>query len=165
MRDLIKKRLIPFLLVLLCLSLCVAVVAVAENTSNEPTSENVIVTWGQTTNFVYDGNSHVPTATVTQGNVTIPSTVTGGETNAGTYTATVTYTVDGVEKRETTNFTIEKSSATVTWSNTSLVYNGETQKPTALVNATPSVTPVVSGEGKDAGTYEAKVTWDKIDKI
>ena len=69
--------------------------------------------------FTYDGTAHKPTATATGlvGGDSLTLTVTGAQTNAGSYTATVAAFEQGNYKLESTStkaFTIKKADLTVT---------------------------------------------------
>lgn len=102
------------------------------------TQREVTLTWG-TTSFTYNGESHLPT--VTLGNLksgdTVTANVTGAQTNAGDYTATVeSLSNSNYKLPETTtrSFSIAKASASVTTAPAanSLTYNSGAQ---ALVSA------------------------------
>ena len=76
------------------------------------------VAWG-TTEFTYNGSAQVPTATATGlvGGDSLTLTVTGAQTNAGSYTATVAAFEQGnykLESESTQTFTIKKADLTVT---------------------------------------------------
>lgn len=85
--------------------------------------------WTNTT-FTYDGQSHAPTATISGvlGGDTCTVTVTGGQTNAGTHTATASglsnsnYTLPDAGKTQT--FTIDKKAVTVTASDQTVELGG-----------------------------------------
>ena len=71
------------------------------------------------TEFTYNGTAHKPTATATGlvGGDSLTLTVTGAQTNAGSYTATVAAFEQGnykLESTSTTDFTIAKADLTVT---------------------------------------------------
>ena len=79
--------------------------------------------WG-TTSFTYDGSAHVPTATATGlvGSDACTVTVDGAQTNAGSYTATVSALGNANYKlpaANTTTFTIAKANATVSFASKS----------------------------------------------
>ena len=119
--------------------------------------------WG-TSAFTYDGKAHVPAATATdlvEGDTCVV-TVTGEKTNAGdNYTATASALSNpnyALPTAKTQKFTIGKKTVGLTWSDTSLTYNGKTQTPT--VTATGIVTGdactvTVTGGQKDVGSYTA----------
>ena len=99
--------------------------------------KEVGLSWSGTT-FTYDGNVHMPTATATGliGSDACAVTVSGAQTNAGTYTATASGLSNGnymLPAANTVSFTIAKAipSVTAPTAETSLVYNGAAQ---ALVN-------------------------------
>ncbi|MBS1455843.1 MAG: hypothetical protein HP008_02110 [Clostridia bacterium] len=161
-------------------------------TASGLTSENYEITYEQGTltvkkyglelswsplTFVYDKNSHVPTAAITN---RLPSgaadyglnvSVTTGEAiNAGSYTAKASVPDDGnyyISSGETTNFTVtaKKATVTVNLSKTELVFGSEA--PTATIN----YSGVISGDslgtpefdyggykkGSDIGTYTVTV--------
>ncbi len=61
--------------------------------------------------------------------------------------------------KPTGTYTINKRPVTITWSNTTLNYNGQAQKPTASAdNLVSSDSVTVSGEQTNAGTYTAQAT-------
>ena len=100
----------------------------------------VTLDWANTT-FTYDGNTHAPTAeaTGTVNNDAIGVTVTGAQTNAGSYTATASALTGGkadnykLPAANTQSFTITKATATVTAPTAkTLTYDGTAQ---ALVEA------------------------------
>lgn len=127
------------------------------------------IEWSNTS-FTYDGNAHCPSATATGlcGEDTCTLSVTGGQSNAGTYTATVEGKSNDnymLPENVETSFTISAAGTSVTTAPTALtlVYNGQKQK---LINpgeasygnvvynfyeegSFSSDIPV----GKDAGTY------------
>ena len=99
------------------------------------------VTWTNTS-FVYNAKDQKPTASVVSGLVSgdsAPIIVDGAQKNVGTHTATArtsnsNYTVENNEQ----TFTITPLTVTVSFSDTSLTYNGKAQKPTAVANGTPT---------------------------
>ena len=100
--------------------------------------KEVGLSWSSTS-FTYDGNAHLPTATATGliGSDVCTITVSGAQTNAGSYTATASGLSNGNYKlpaANTVSFTIAKATPTVTapTAKTGLAYNGAAQ---ALVNA------------------------------
>lgn len=81
------------------------------------------LTWAST-EFTYDGSSHVPTATATGlvGSDACTVTVDGAQTNAGSYTATasaLSNTNYKLPAANTTTFTIAKATATVSFASPS----------------------------------------------
>ncbi|MDE5548246.1 MAG: right-handed parallel beta-helix repeat-containing protein, partial [Clostridia bacterium] len=114
--------------------------------------------------FDYDGDEHVPEATITglmEGDE-ISVSVIGAQINAGTHTAMAEslggtnsnkYTlIDGTDV--TTQFTISPCPVTLSWNEPDFTYNGEMQTPTATVTnliGTDTCTVTVLGT-KDAGT-------------
>ena len=121
--------------------------------------------WNDTT-FTYDGQSHVPTATVKNavGDDTVTVTVTGEKAAAGSYTATATGLSSAnyaLPNAKTQSFTINKRVAELNWSNTSFTYDGQRHVPTATVtNAVgdDTVTVTVTGGQTNAGSYTATAT-------
>lgn len=120
------------------------------------------------TSFTYDGNAHAPTATVTNliGTDACTVTVAGAETDASAslYTATATalsntnYTLPA---SVTQTFTIAPLTATLSWGNTTFVYNGTAQAPTATVTnlvGTDVCNVTVGGAEIAAGSYTATAT-------
>ena len=112
---------------------------------------------------VYDGTGKEPMVTVTTNGVAIAATdgytlSWANNTNAGE-NASVTITGTGAWKDSATvNFTIAKKALGLAWSNTSLVYTGEPQAPTAEATGIvegDDVSVVVSGAQTQPGTYTA----------
>ncbi len=115
--------------------------------------------------FDYDKNPHNPTATVTNqvGGEVLELTLSAAQTNAGTYTATVTgikllgdltnkYTLEGGTDISQ-EFVINKKVVTITWSNTEFTYDGDDHAPTATIGDLEdgdTCTATVKG-AKDAG--------------
>ena len=106
--------------------------------------------WGSETSFVYDGESHAPTAAVQgvgpDGALTV--TVQGGAVNAGSYTATAAITGENagnyVIVDKTTEFEITARPVTVEWTGQTFTYNGGVQHPIVQ-----SVSGEVEGEESD----------------
>lgn len=132
------------------------------------TPKPVTITW-TTDTLVYNGTAQAPTATVEGlvGGDTCTVDVTGKETNAGTgYTATATGLSNNNYKFAddatlTTSFTINKLTATLSWSNLVSEYDGKTHLPTATVSnlcGTDTCTVTVTGEQTNAGTHTATAT-------
>lgn len=111
--------------------------------------------------FDYDGNEHVPEATITglvEGD-TCTVIVLGAQVNAGTHTAMAdslgneNYTLIGGTDVNT-KFTIKPRAVTLSWDSPDFTYNGEMQTPTATVTnliGEDECTVTVLGT-KDAGT-------------
>ena len=129
--------------------------------------KEITVAWGEQTSFIYNGTEQAPTATaeglVNDDDCSI--TVSGAAKEVGTYTATATVVCNDNYKLPTENlevqFEITPKEISVSWDQTSLVYNGTEQAPTAtaegLVNDDDcSIT--VSGAAKEVGTYTASAT-------
>ncbi len=118
----------------------------------------VDVSWTNTS-FTYNGNAQKPTASATGAKgVALTLTVAGGQTNAGTdYTATASLADTNYSLNTATTqqaFTISPMDVTVDWTNTSLTYNGNAQKPTATAGGAKGATLTlnVGGAQVNAGT-------------
>ena len=121
--------------------------------------KEVGLSWSSTS-FTYDGNAHLPTATATGliGSDVCTVTVSGAQTNAGSYTATASGLSNGNYKlpaANTVSFTIAKATPTVTapTAKTGLAYNGAAQ---ALVNA-GSTTGGTMEYSLDGTTYSTTI--------
>jgi|GEM_PF-4295432 len=129
------------------------------------------LTW-KNTSFVYDGKQHVPTATVTNtvNGDACTVTVTGGKTDAGSYTATATALSNANYKLPasglTRSFTISKAASgveTAPTAKTGLTYNGNARELVSAGTAAGGtmVYSLTSGgtfsktipTGKNAGSY------------
>ena len=118
--------------------------------------KSVTVAWDETT-LTYTGAEQAPAASAEGVNGAIALTVSGGATNAGTYTATAStkdtnYTLDSTSLA----YTIEPKRVTVVWDETPLTYTGVEQAPAASaegVNGAIALT--VSGGATNAGAYTA----------
>ena len=133
------------------------------------TQKPVEITWADLTP-TYNGKAQAPTATVKNGELcgtdTCTVTVSGAETNAGTYTATATGLTNGnytikAGNWTTTTFTIKPKEITLSWTNLEFTYDGNEHLPTAtagglLVGDTCNVT--VDGAQTSAGTYTAEAS-------
>ena len=120
------------------------------------------LSWSGYEDLVYDGQNKNVTATVTNlvGEDECTVIVTGGDQkNAGdSYTATAqSLSNDNYKLPETgttQTYSIAPKTLTVEWSNTTLTYNGQAQKPTASVTTGvdgDTVTLTVTGEQTNAG--------------
>ena len=116
-------------------------VATSQVTSKSYTinPKTLTYTWGATTQ-VYNGNAFKPSITfegfVNGETVSILNVNYGtAKTDVGSYTCEVTFANNnytlGLGKATSTTFTITPKTVDVVWGNTSLVYNGNAQKPTA----------------------------------
>lgn len=118
------------------------------------------------TKFTYNGKSHAPTATATGlvSGDTCTVTVTGAQTNAGTYTATASKLSNANYKlpsATTTSFTIGKKEVGLSWSDTSFTYDGQSHIPTATATGLAdgdACKVTVEGGQTNAGTYTATAT-------
>ncbi len=120
----------------------------------------VVLTWSEP-QFVYNGAMQTPTATVSnlfRDDASPYVAVTGGTDAGNSIVATATsvasrkYTVVGGENL-TTEYSIAPLAVVLDWSDTTLVYNGAEQAPTATVRnliSGDACTVTVSG-AKDAG--------------
>lgn len=120
------------------------------------------LSWSGYEDLVYDGQNKNVTATVTNlvGEDECTVIVTGGDQkNAGdSYTATAQSLSNAnyklPETGTTQTYSIAPKTLTVEWSNTTLTYNGQAQKPTAAVTTGvdgDTVTLTVTGEQTNAG--------------
>ncbi len=119
------------------------------------------------TSFTYNGSAQKPTvSSVKDGSTVIPTSeysvaYSADVTNAGEKTVTISnvsgnYTVNG-----SANFTINPKEVSLTWSNTSLIYNGNEQVATATAEGLIGeeiCTVTVSGAKKEQGNYTATAT-------
>ena len=145
------------------------------------TPKPIDVAWTNT-EFTYDGTAHKPTATATDlvGEDTLTLTVTGEQTNAGSYTATVAAFEQGnykLESDSTHTFTIKKAAAALAIKDydaiQASVYKGSAFVVTPLLNGaedtqgiveveffdkTDSSATVAVQEIKNAGTYTVTLT-------
>ena len=124
------------------------------------------LSWSGYEDLVYDGQNKNVTATVTNlvGEDECTVTVDGGDEKdaADSYTATSTALSNAnyklPETGTTQTYSIAPKPLTVAWSDTTLPYNGQVQKPTASVTTGvdgETVTLTVTGEQTNAGTYTA----------
>ena len=127
--------------------------------------KTVGLSWTNTT-CTYDGSTHAPAAAATgllSGDACTVE-VSGGQKNAGSYTAKATALSNGnyaLPSAVTQTFTISQRTAELTWTNTAMTYNGESQAPTATVGNLvkgDSCAATVSGGQKNVGSYTAEAT-------
>ena len=127
----------------------------------------VTVEWSESVSFTYNGDAQAPTATA-KGLVdgdSLTLTVTGAQTNAGSYTATVKAdSVTGnyvLAEDATVAFTIAPKPIGVEWTNTAFTYDGTAHKPTAtatgLEEGDSLTLTVVTDAQTNAGSYTATV--------
>ena len=153
-----------------------AIVTFTDNTDNYDTTEitstvdftiapkSIGVAWTNT-ELIYNGLAQVPTATATGlvGDDSLTLNVTGAQTNAGSYTATVAAFEQGnykLAEEATIEFTIAPKSIGVEWTNTAFEYDGAPHKPTATATGLvgdDSLTLNVTGAQTNAGSYTATV--------
>ena len=98
----------------------------------EITALTVVVAWNNTS-LVYNGRSQAPTAFFMDPlNKKINLDVTGAQSDVGNYNATTSYDSDNIILTNATmRFDITPKPVSVVWENTSLVYNGAAQMPSA----------------------------------
>ncbi len=122
------------------------------------TQKNVTITWENTT-FTYNGKAQIPTATATGLLNGDTLSVSGAQTDAGTYTAIATASENYAITNPEQPFTINRYELIIEWSNTELTYNGEEQNPTATItNPISGITMpeiYLSSSVKNAGSYKA----------
>lgn len=122
-----------------------------------------------TLTFVYDGQDHRPTHTVTSGYRTTTTTLRKGGVgaqsaiDAGTYTLDVSYSNNQnyADCSDSATFTITPKPIGITWGDTDFTYDGTSHIPTATATGligqdTCSIT--VTGAGTNAGNYTATAT-------
>ncbi len=127
--------------------------------------KEVSLTWSNTS-LIYNGNEQVATATAEGliGEEICTVTVSGAKKDQGNYTATATTLSNANYKlptAATSEFTIAPKEVSLAWSNTSLIYNGESQVATATVEGLigEDVCMVtVEGAAKNVGNYTATAT-------
>ena len=90
--------------------------------------------------------------------------------NAGKYTVRVVCSANAEwgEVIQSCDFEIYQKEVIITWSDTTLIYNSQNQKPSALITSgvinEDDVTVLVSGEKRSAGGYTAEATLSGTDK-
>ncbi len=118
------------------------------------------------TDMTYNGKAQGPRAAVSNlvSGDSCAVTVLGGQTDAGSYTATATGLSNGnyaLPESAMQAFTIAPKTVGLKWSRTRLTYNGKIQSPTVkatgLVSG-DSCTVTVLGGKKNAGSYTAKAS-------
>ena len=138
--------------------------------------QQIKITWAGYEDLIYNGEAQIPTATSdADPEVGITVEVTEGEKesiNAGDYTVTAVlddYDNYEIIEGETQDYTIAKQQITITWDGyEGLIYNGESQIPTAKSNAAPEVgitVEVTEGEEEslNAGDYTVTAVLDDYD--
>ena len=137
--------------------------------------KSVAASWTNTT-LTYTGGSQAPTASATGvTGETINLTVTGHQTNAGNnYTASASIaSVSGGKANKnnytltntSTSYVINPKSVAVSWTNTTLDYNGSSQGPTASVSSGvtgETINLTVTGQQTNAGTYTASTSMSSV---
>ncbi len=133
--------------------------------SFEITPKEISIAWGEQTSFVYNGTEQAPTATA--GSLVAGDecliTVQGAK-DVGEYTATATALNNGNYKLPEDvkkPFEITPKEITIAWGETSFVYNGTEQAPTATAGslvAGDGCVISVSGAAKDVGEHTATAT-------
>ena len=141
----------------------------------------VTVKWSERVSFTYNGAEQAPAATaqnVAEGD-SLTLIVTGAETDAGSYTATVAAaSVTGnyvLAEDATVEFTITPKPIDVAWSNTEFTYDGTAHKPTATAtgwqngeNHDSTLNGLITIGGNDtqalnAGDYTATITKEALE--
>ncbi len=125
---------------------------------------NITVEWDKSSTYIYNGNEQGPKASYKDvNNNTVPLITSGLETNAGTYTASVSANAAGANyalTNLTCDFLIEKFVAKTFWVVADYyVENGKAQGPRAFgvgVNGEIIELPV-SNLAKEAGDHIAKI--------
>ncbi len=133
-----------------------------------PLSTKVI--WTDDVSFVYNGQSQGPVASFVDldGNI-ITLAVSGLETNAGMHTARVaSNSEDGnfsLTGNLTLEYTIEKLSCTVYWTESEFTENGQIQAPKAFIAGPDGklVKLPVRALGIKAGDYSAEIDLSRVD--
>ena len=120
--------------------------------------KEITITWSDETTFTYDGDSHAPTATLSEsliGEDVCTITITGEETNVGdNYTATATLSND--------NYTLSSANKTKAFS---IVAQTETIGAITITTDENGTTAVIDGEytGTDATTLpQGGIEVDKV---
>ena len=113
------------------------------------TQKEVTLSWSNTS-FIFDANSHVPTCTAGSlcSGDTCTVTVTGGQTNCGTYTATASSLSNGNYKlpsSKTTSFTINPYTYSIGYSYAGGAENGT--MPTSWTYGTAQAVPAPTRAG------------------
>ncbi len=129
------------------------------------TPKTVGLNWTNTS-LTYNGATQAPLATATGlvAGDACSVAVAGGQRNAGAYTATATGLSNGnyaLPGSTTRAFSIAPKPVTLTWSDTELTYNGETQRPTANAGGLvgdDECSVAVAGGQRNAGAYTATAT-------
>ena len=129
------------------------------------TPQRVSIRWPQTT-YTYDGEGHVPTVEVVgvlDRSTTVPYTAFKANKDAGSYVYSVVltndnYTIAGCEGNYSTTMTITPAKVTVSWSSTSVVYDGQEHSIRPTVTGVygkidDSKITVSGNRGKDVGSY------------
>ncbi len=128
-------------------------------------AKEVSLAWSNTS-LIYNGNAQAPTASATGlfGNDVCNVTVSGEQTNVGTYTATAT-TLDNdnykLPEAATSEFKINPKEVTLAWGETSFTYNGSAQAPTSTATGLISndeCTVTVEGAATNVGNHTATAT-------
>ena len=125
------------------------------------TPKPIGVEWSESVSFTYNGAEQAPTATATglvEGD-SLTLTVTGAQTNAGSYTATVEAFEHGnykLEKGSTQTFTIKKAAAALA------IKDYDAIKASVYTGSAFVVTPLLNGAEDTQGIVEVEF-FDKTD--
>ena len=130
------------------------------STTANITAKEATLSWSNTS-FIYDGQSHVPTATVSNliGSDACTVTVDGAQTNVGTYTATATALSNSNYKLPaavTQSFTISAATMTVTATGYEAAYDGQAH---GISVSAPNGATVKYGESATSCTLDASPTY------
>lgn len=133
------------------------------STTANITAKEATLSWSNTS-FTYDGQSHVPTATVSNliGSDACTVTVDGAQTNVGTYTATATALSNSNYKLPTTvtqSFTISAATMTVTATGYDAAYDGQAH---GISVSAPDGATVKYGESATSCTLDASPTYTNV---
>ena len=130
------------------------------STTANITAKEATLSWSNTS-FTYDGQSHVPTATVSNliGSDACTVTVDGAQTNVGSYTATATALSNSNYKLPasvTQSFTISAATMTVTATGYDAAYDGQAH---GISVSAPDGATVKYGESATSCTLDASPTY------
>ncbi len=115
------------------------------------TQKEIIITWGNLTE-IYTGSPLKPIFTTSEQFDDLIINCTES-TNAGKYDITLTCdSANFILKNTKNTFTIQPKPITVLWENTTVVFNGQEQKPTATFEDVPLL---IAGAKTNVGSYTA----------
>jgi len=133
----------------------------SSNTTKEFTinKRNVAVNWDNLL-FTYDGTVKTPTA-VSSDQLFPVSAVIGGQTNFGTYNASVSLLTTNdniILQNATKEFTINKRNISINWGNLSFTYDGTAKMPTAVSNDNNYPIKINESAKTESGVYSFSVS-------